>query len=187
MKRTYLLALVAVFALACSNKPQSAGNRASGQSRLIEQTAAGADMCDPANHKRPFIIEWDATDISKVLAGKQASVSPWIGGHHEGLSASASPDDMKIMFELMHLAVTAPRFDEDAFEALLETAGKGRVASIELFDLYRGEKLGAGKKSLAYHVLLQAPDKTLSDGDAAKFLGRVERLIAERGGELRKE
>ncbi|MCR9161768.1 MAG: hypothetical protein ACE37F_36350 [Nannocystaceae bacterium] len=64
MNRMYSLALVASLALACSNKPQSAGNRASGQSRLIEQTAAGADMCDPANHKRPFIIEWDATDMS---------------------------------------------------------------------------------------------------------------------------
>lgn len=71
--------------------------------------------------------------------------------------------------------------------AAIELAGKGLVACAELFDLYRGPNLGAGKKSLAYHVLLQSPNKTLSDGDSAKFLGRLERAIEQLGGELRKE
>ena len=39
-------------------------------------------------------------------------------------------------------------------ESAIQEAGKGMVADIELFDLYRGENLGAGRKSLAYHVLL---------------------------------
>jgi len=70
--------------------------------------------------------------------------------------------------------------------AALVGAGKGLVASCELFDLYRGPSLGPGKKSLAYHVVLQAADRTLGEADAAKFLGRVERAVAELGGELRK-
>ncbi|MCP3917105.1 MAG: phenylalanine--tRNA ligase subunit beta [bacterium] len=68
----------------------------------------------------------------------------------------------------------------------IEKAGKGAVSGVELFDLYRGENLGAGKKSLAYHVLLQSPNKTLSDKDVAKFLGRLERAVTDLGGELRK-
>jgi len=64
MTRLYLLAAMAVFSLACSKTPQSGGSRASGQSRLMDQTAAGQAACDPDNHKRPFIIEWDATDMS---------------------------------------------------------------------------------------------------------------------------
>ncbi len=71
--------------------------------------------------------------------------------------------------------------------AIVEKAGKGLVRDVELFDLYRGESIGAGRKSLAYHVLLQAPDKTLTDKEAAKFLGRLERGISDAGGELRKE
>ena len=55
------LSLVAV---GCANAPKSSGKRDSGQSRLMDQTLAGQDKCDPANHKRPFIIEWDATDMS---------------------------------------------------------------------------------------------------------------------------
>jgi len=71
--------------------------------------------------------------------------------------------------------------------AALENAGKGLVQSCDLFDLYRGPNLGPGKKSLAFHVLLQAADRTLSDQDCAKYLARVERAVVELGGELRKE
>ncbi len=71
--------------------------------------------------------------------------------------------------------------------AAIERSGKGLVEEARLFDLYRGESLGAGRKSLAFHVLLQAPDRTLSDEDAAKFLKRLERALAELGGELRRE
>lgn len=48
----------------CTKTPKAGGSRASGQSDLMGQTLAGQDACDPATHKRPFIIEWDATDMS---------------------------------------------------------------------------------------------------------------------------
>lgn len=38
--------------------------RPSGQSALMEKTFAGANKCNPKNHDRPFVIEWDATDMS---------------------------------------------------------------------------------------------------------------------------
>jgi phenylalanyl-tRNA synthetase beta chain len=69
----------------------------------------------------------------------------------------------------------------------IERAGKKLVQGVELFDLYRGEKLGAGKKSLAFHVLLQAEDRTLDDQDGAKFLERLARAATELGWELRRE
>ncbi|HED65697.1 MAG TPA: phenylalanine--tRNA ligase subunit beta [Planctomycetes bacterium] len=71
--------------------------------------------------------------------------------------------------------------------ALIEKAAKGLAARVELFDLYRGENVAAGQKSLAYHVLLQSPSKTLTDGDVAKFLGRVERAAEAAGGTLRRQ
>jgi phenylalanyl-tRNA synthetase beta chain len=71
--------------------------------------------------------------------------------------------------------------------AWIEKAGKGLVADAELFDLYRGDAVGAGRKSLAYHVVLQADDRTLSDGDQQKFLDRLARQAAELGAELRRE
>jgi phenylalanyl-tRNA synthetase beta chain len=69
--------------------------------------------------------------------------------------------------------------------ALIEQAGKKQVADMELFDLYRGKSVGPGRKSLAFHVLLQSDKKTLTDKDEQKFLQRFERLVSEAGGELR--
>lgn len=71
--------------------------------------------------------------------------------------------------------------------AAISLAGKGLVESTELFDVYAGPNLGPGRKSLAFHVLLQSPTRTLTDHDVAKFVERVEREIQTLGGELRKE
>ncbi|NTU99241.1 hypothetical protein HGA64_04540, partial [Candidatus Falkowbacteria bacterium] len=50
------------------------------------------------------------------------------------------------------------------------------IKEVELFDVYEGDKLGAGKKSLAFHVVYQA-DRTLTgdevDGVQAKLLERL--------------
>ena len=56
---------------------------------------------------------------------------------------------------------------------------------IELFDVFKGESLGEGRKSLAYHVTLQSANKTLTDKDAQKFLGRLGRILEGLGAELR--
>jgi len=57
--------------------------------------------------------------------------------------------------------------------------------AVELFDVYQGEVLGAGKKSLAYHVLLQAEDRTLSDTEEQKFLKRLDSKLEAIGAQLR--
>lgn len=70
--------------------------------------------------------------------------------------------------------------------AAIDQASKGAAVDIELFDVFKGESLGEGKKSLAYHVTLQSNTKTLTDKDAQKFLGRLERVLEQRGAALRK-
>jgi phenylalanyl-tRNA synthetase beta chain len=57
---------------------------------------------------------------------------------------------------------------------------------VRLFDVYRGEKIGAGKKSLAYSLTYQAGDKTLSDKDVAGIRTHIlRRLEQELGAKLR--
>ncbi len=71
-------------------------------------------------------------------------------------------------------------------EFLIRQTGGNTVTDVSLFDVYRGEKLGAGRKSLAYHLTYQAPDKTLTDKDVAKVRYRiVQRLERELGAQLR--
>jgi phenylalanyl-tRNA synthetase beta chain len=85
------------------------------------------------------------------------------------------------------VAVSVPESTTAAeLMALIEEAGKKQVTDMELFDLYRGQSVGPGRKSLAFHVLLQSGKKTLTDKDEQKFLQRFEKLVSEAGGELRR-
>jgi phenylalanyl-tRNA synthetase beta chain len=85
------------------------------------------------------------------------------------------------------VAVSVPESTTAAeLMSAIEEAGRKQVANIELFDLYRGKSIGAGRKSLAFHVLLQSDKKTLTDKDEQKFLQRFEKQVADAGGELRR-
>lgn len=71
-------------------------------------------------------------------------------------------------------------------EALIRQTGGRSVTDVRLFDLYRDEKIGAGKKSLAYALTYQAEDKTMTDADAAAIRNKiVKRLEKEVGAKLR--
>ncbi|MBV6391810.1 MAG: Phenylalanine--tRNA ligase beta subunit [Anaerolineales bacterium] len=74
----------------------------------------------------------------------------------------------------------------ETVEALIRQTGGRAVTNVRLFDLYRDEKIGAGKKSLAYALTYQAEDKTLTDAEAAAIRNKiVKRLERELGAKLR--
>jgi phenylalanyl-tRNA synthetase beta chain len=54
-----------------------------------------------------------------------------------------------------------------------------------LFDLYRGEQVGEGNKSLALRLQFRAPDRTLTDEEVAERRTAIERELGEIGGRLR--
>jgi phenylalanyl-tRNA synthetase beta chain len=71
-------------------------------------------------------------------------------------------------------------------EALIHKTGGQMLIDVQLFDLYRGRSIPAGKKSLAYSLTFQSPTKTLTDKDTAKFRRKiVGRLSREIGAQLR--
>jgi len=54
------------------------------------------------------------------------------------------------------------------------------------FDVYRGDQVGEGRKSIAFAVSFQSPERTLTDEDAARLRGQIVSALAERfGAELR--
>ncbi len=70
-------------------------------------------------------------------------------------------------------------------EALIRQTGGKTVTDVRLFDVYRDEKIGAGKKSLAYSLTYQA-EKTLTDAEAAAIRNKiVKRLENTVGAKLR--
>ncbi len=59
------------------------------------------------------------TDLNKVLSGKNVSVQPTMTLTHEGFSGNAAPKDFETMLQLIYLNFTAPRMDQDAYEAFI--------------------------------------------------------------------
>jgi len=63
--------------------------------------------------------DFSAIELGKVLTGKKASVSPYIGDLTEGFSGGSTPKDFETMLQLLHLYFEQPRFDREAHEALM--------------------------------------------------------------------
>ena len=60
------------------------------------------------------------------------------------------------------------------------------LREMRAFDVYRGDQIGPGKKSVAFSVVFQSPSRTLTDEDAAAVRNRiVERLEAAFTAQLR--
>jgi phenylalanyl-tRNA synthetase beta chain len=70
--------------------------------------------------------------------------------------------------------------------AAAREAGGEEVREARVFDVYRGDPMPSGRKSVALHVAFQSPERTLSDEDARGLRERIVHALAERyGAELR--
>ena len=79
---------------------------------------------------------------------------------------------------------------EDVLAGDLVAAGRhaagAELRDVAIFDVYRGEPIPEGKKSVALHVSFQSPERTLSDEDARAIRERIVAALAEKfGAELR--
>lgn len=63
-------------------------------------------------------------------------------------------------------------------EAIIET--DPLIVDANLFDEYRGEKIGYGKKSVAFHITYQALDRTLTDEEVNKVHQKVIDVLKEK-------
>lgn len=57
--------------------------------------------------------------------------------------------------------------------ATIAASGGELIQSVTLFDVFRGRQLGEGRRSLAYRVRFQAPDRTLTDAEVGDVRGRI--------------
>ena len=64
-------------------------------------------------------------------------------------------------------------------EETIRYAAGDIITSIKLFDVYRGDVIGQGKKSLAYSITYQAPDRTLTDNEVAVTRQRIIQVIKD--------
>ncbi|QNN52596.1 phenylalanine--tRNA ligase subunit beta [Nocardioides mesophilus] len=79
------------------------------------------------------------------------------------------------------LVVAADVPAADVAETLREGAGE-LLESVRLFDVYTGEQIEAGKKSLAFALRFRAPDRTLTESEIAAARDAAIALAAQRHG-----
>jgi phenylalanyl-tRNA synthetase beta chain len=87
---------------------------------------------------------------------------------------------------LQDIAVVVPE-DVAAAEVVstVEDAAGELLESTEIFDLYRGEQVGEGNRSLAIRLRFRAPDRTLTDDEVAARRAEIETALEGIGGRLR--
>lgn len=71
-------------------------------------------------------------------------------------------------------------------EKIIDSEGGSYLESYRLFDIYEGNQIKLGFKSIAYTITFRAPDRTLDDEAVNEALNRIIKALEEKGIELRK-
>jgi phenylalanyl-tRNA synthetase beta chain len=155
---------------------------------------------------RPFLHPRRAASV--LVGGAHAG---WLGELHPSVTAQWDLEDVagfELDFGVLAGAATlVPRYEDlTSFPAvrqdlavvvadavpgarvveLIRAAGGALLRDAEVFDVYRGPQVGAGRASLAIRLEFRAPDRTLTDEEVDE---RREQIVAalrdQVGGELR--
>ena len=62
---------------------------------------------------------------------------------------------------------------------------KNLISNINIFDLYQGDKIGSGQKSIAFSVILSPKDKTLESAEIEHLSDKIIKTVTNFGGILR--
>jgi len=153
-------------------------------------------------------LETRRTSLPHLHPGKAAETDAgWLGELHpallEGEWGAFELDVAKLLAPLPDRilyedVITYPAVRQDvavvvdeaveagSLVAALREAGGDELRDARVFDVYHGDQVGAGKKSVAVHLVFQAPDRTLTDEEADAARGRIVASLQDRlGAELR--
>ncbi len=171
----------------------------------VVETLVAAARIDPP--------EFSPTDEPFLHPGRAASVADgFVGELHPLVAEAFGLEGVVAVFELgldrlrgrppeevlYRDVISFPPLRQDIAVVVAEDVPAGRVvgvvreaagaelATVEVFDVYRGPQVGEGRKSLALHLVFQAADRTLTDAEADALHERVVAALSDQvGGELR--
>ncbi len=126
-----------------------------------------------------------AFDLSQPAYYAELYDEGWVAGlrkrHISYSEVSKFPAVRRDLSLLLDRAVSFAQLEKLAFQS-----ERKLLRTIDLFDVYEGEKLPAGKKSYAISFILQDAEKTLTDDQVEKAMGRIRQTFEkEVGAELR--
>jgi phenylalanyl-tRNA synthetase beta chain len=121
-----------------------------------------------------------ALDLPAASFAVELELTPLLEASPTTIPATTPSPYPELAFDVAF--IVPPGATAQALQATLAEAAGGLLARLTLFDAYQGDPLPPGHRNLAYRVALQAPDRTLSDADAAGVRERMERLASQRLG-----
>jgi phenylalanyl-tRNA synthetase beta chain len=124
--------------------------------------------------------EWDL----ESAAGFEFDLAPLVAASPIGEESYEDVISYPAVHQDVAVVVDEPVPAAEVRAAVLEGGGE-LLRSAEVFDLYRGEQLGEGRKSLALRLSFRAPDRTLTDEEVAERRNAIEAAVEKIGGSLR--
>lgn len=89
-----------------------------GSSKVNDNATASAMMLSP--FIGAFGVgDYDATALKKALTGKKVSMNVGLSDLNESFNGSSTPKDFETMMQLLYLQFESPRFDKEAYNAML--------------------------------------------------------------------
>ncbi|MEO5381719.1 phenylalanine--tRNA ligase subunit beta [Bifidobacterium bifidum] len=176
--------------------------------RVCDRLGARYELRQPAAQDVP--AQWHPGRAAQIVAGEQ--VVGMVGELHPRVNEALGLPAHSAAFELNLTALfgtldgkpvqakpiaTFPPVKQDlAFtvdqsvtaaqlEAVVREAAGANLESIELFDVFTGEQVGEGKKSLAFAVTFRSPSKTLSAEDSEAIRKAIVDKAEAIGAQLR--
>lgn len=162
----------------------------------LEFEAAGEPYLHPGRAARVLVAGADTGWIGEIhpLVCRQWDLQGAVGfevGLAALVSAATAGDETfadltTFPAVLQDLAVVVPRDASAAAVREAVVAGGGDLLRIaEVFDLYEGEQLGEGRKSLALRLEFRASDRTLTDEEVAALRESIAAKLETMGGSIR--
>jgi phenylalanyl-tRNA synthetase beta chain len=148
------------------------------------RVTAGSRQLGLIGELHPVVVEQYELPDSAVLIGEfdLGAIAQAIPDRYETGSVPAYPPVLEDI-----AVVVDEQLPTNQVEQVILTAGGSTLVDVRLFDVYQGEQVGPGKKSLAYNLTFLDPDRTLTDKAVSKLRERIIRsLEKELGAELRR-
>ncbi len=142
---------------------------------------AGRDEIGAVGEIAPGVL--DAYEIGERVAVLELDLSAVLGSEAKPAKWKATSrhpsSDLDMAFEL------GEDIPAEKLEKAIRQGAGSLLVGLELFDVYRGQGVADGSRSLAYRLRLQAPDRTLTDADTAAVVTQVRATTGKLGATLR--
>jgi phenylalanyl-tRNA synthetase beta chain len=133
------------------------GERGAGFAIVVD----GAELGVLGLVRREIRKEWRLTD---PVAALDVPVAPLVARIHATTAYAALPSHPCVVRDMALIVDEKTRHEE--ILRIVREAAPPELERVELFDVFRGDSIGRGRKSMAYSLTYRSPARTLTDEDA---------------------